>query len=139
MFSRRHAAFYRVRSLIFKPMTIREAYIFLRILIHMGSEKMAKLKNYWRTPRGPLDRASCTRHYMSLRRFETLFTMFTVSPNSIELPKSPRNRHKPLKAWKRLTKEADAGARRQAAGLPVSQTLTNQPRRRSRFGIRWSP
>src|SRR5271156_5143457 len=108
-------------------MTIREAYIFLAILIYMGSEKMAKLKDYWRTPRGPLDRASSTARYMSLRRFEALFTMFTISPNSLEeIPEGPRNRHKPLRAWKRSTKKADEGARRQLAGLSVSTNTTDE-------------
>jgi hypothetical protein len=112
-FLRRRAATRRIRLLLFKPMTIRDAYIFLGILIHMGSEKMLKIKDYWRTPRGPLDRASSTKRYMSLRRFEALFTIFTVSPNSLEeIPEGPRNRHKPSRAWKRSTKEADAGARR---------------------------
>jgi hypothetical protein len=45
-FNRRCAASRRSRNLLFKLMTIKKAYVFLRILIHMGSEKMSKLRDY---------------------------------------------------------------------------------------------
>ena len=96
----------------------------------MGSEKMSKLRDYWRAPRGPLDHASTVGRYMSLRRFQSLFRMFTVSPNSNEVAEAPRNRHKPPRAWKRSTKEADAGARREAEGLPSAgngQSMAGEP------------
>ena len=129
-FNRRCAASRRSKYLLFKPMTIKEAYVFLGILIHMSFEKMSKLRDYWRAPRGPLDHASTVGRYMSLRRFQSLFRMFTVSPNSNEVAEPPRNRHKPSRAWKRSTKEADAGARREAEDLPSadnSQSMVGEP------------
>jgi hypothetical protein len=49
---------------------------------------------------------------MSLRRFESLYKMFIILPNSVnELTEEVPVRQK-LKVWKRLIKEADAGARR---------------------------
>ena len=97
-FNKRYAANRKSRNLLFKPMTIKEAYVFLGILIHMSSEKMSKLRDYWRTPRDPLDHASTVGRYMSLRRFQSLFRIFTVSPNSNKIAEAPRNRHKPLRA-----------------------------------------
>ena len=84
----------------------------------MGSEKMSKLRDYWRAPRGPLDHVFTVGRYMSLRRFQSLFRMFTVSLNSNKVAEAPRNRHKPPKAWKRSTKKADANARRETKSLP---------------------
>jgi hypothetical protein len=116
-FNRRYAASRRSRNLFFKLMIIKEAYVFLEILIHMSSEKMSKLRDYWRAPRGPLDHVSTVDRYMSLRRFQLLFRMFTVSPNSNEVAEAPRNRHKSSRVWKRSIKEADADVRREAEGL----------------------
>jgi Transposase IS4 len=59
-------------------MSIGKTYIFLGILIHMSSEKISKIKDYWRTPRGSLDRLSYVSRYMSLRRFELFHRMFTI-------------------------------------------------------------
>jgi len=39
------------RYLDWKPLTIRETYIFLGILILMGSDRRPKFKDYWRIPR----------------------------------------------------------------------------------------
>jgi hypothetical protein len=79
-----------------KPMNIGEIYIFLEILIHMSSKKMSKIKDYWRIPRGSLDRFSCIGRYMSLRRFESFYRMFTILPNLInELTEKVPVRQKP--------------------------------------------
>jgi hypothetical protein len=66
-----------------KFMSIGETYIFLGILIHMSFEKISKIKDYWKTPRDSLDRLSCVNRYMSLRRFESFYRMFTILPNSV--------------------------------------------------------
>jgi hypothetical protein len=93
-------------------MSIGEIYIFLKILIHMSSEKILKIKDYWKIPRGSLNRLLYISRYMSLRRFESLYKIFIISPNLInELIKKVLMRQKP-KAWKKLTKKANAGTRR---------------------------
>jgi hypothetical protein len=84
----------------------------------MGFEKMLKFRDYWRTPRGPLDYVSTVNRYISLRRFQLLFRIFTVSLNFNKVAEAPRNRHKSFRVWKRSIKEADVGARREAEGLP---------------------
>jgi hypothetical protein len=117
-FNKRCAASRRSKNLLFKPITIKEPYVFLGILIHMDSEKMSKFRDYWRAPRDPLDHASTVNRYMSLRRFQSLFRIFTVSPNSNKVAEAPRNRHKPPKTWKRSTKKTDANARRKTKNLP---------------------
>jgi hypothetical protein len=56
--------------------------------------------------------------------------MFTVSLNFNEVAEAPRNRHKPFRAWKRSTKKADTGARREAESLPSagnSQSIAGEP------------
>jgi hypothetical protein len=45
-FNRRCAVSRKSRNLLFKPMIIKEAYVFLGILIYMGSEKMSKFRDY---------------------------------------------------------------------------------------------
>jgi hypothetical protein len=61
----------------------------------MGSVKMAKIRDYWRILRGPLDTQSSIKRYMSLRRFQAIYRMFTVGPNSLEkFPEGPRHRYK---------------------------------------------
>jgi hypothetical protein len=97
-FNRRCAVNRRSRNLLFKLMIIKEAYVFLGILIHIGFEKISKLRDYWRAPRDPLDHVSTVSRYMNLRRFQSLFRIFTVSPNSNKIAEAPRNRHKSPRA-----------------------------------------
>jgi hypothetical protein len=69
-----------------KPLTIRETYIFLGILILMGSDRRPKIKDYWRTPRAAEKAPSAFHNYMGLKRFETIHRLFTASPMSVNGP-----------------------------------------------------
>lgn len=59
----------RIRGLCWKPLTIKETYVFIGILIHMGSNKKSKITDYWNASRGPMDALLGVARYMSLRRF----------------------------------------------------------------------
>jgi hypothetical protein len=66
----------------------------------MGSNKKPKITDYWNAPRGPMDAPLGIARFMSLRRFQSIFTLFTVSLNSVddpnEVPRAPPTLyHKP--------------------------------------------
>jgi hypothetical protein len=66
-----------------KPLTIKETYIFLKILILMGSNKKPKIEDYWRTFRAAGEAPSAFHNYMGLKRFQIIHKLFTASPTSI--------------------------------------------------------
>jgi hypothetical protein len=96
-FSYKHEWWHRARNLIFKLLTIEEVYKFLAIQIYMGSVKIARIRDYWQILREPLDTQLNIKRYMSLRRFQAIYRMFIMGPNSLEkLPEGLRHRHKPI-------------------------------------------
>jgi hypothetical protein len=72
----------RIRGLCWKPLTIKEIYIYIGILIYMSSNRKPKIIDYWNVSRGSLDSPSGVIRYIFLRRFQLIFKLFTVSPNS---------------------------------------------------------
>jgi hypothetical protein len=68
--------FNKSRYLNWKPLTTNDAYIFLGILILMGSNRRLKIKDYWRTPRAAGKTLSVFYNYISLKRFETIHRLF---------------------------------------------------------------
>ena len=74
------------RYLNWKPLTIRETYIFLGILVLLGSDRRPKIEDYWRTPRAAGEAPSAFHNYMGLKRFETIHRLFTVSVTSVDEP-----------------------------------------------------
>jgi hypothetical protein len=48
-------------------MIIKEAYVFLEILIYIDSEKISKFRDYWRASRDILDHVSIINRYINLR------------------------------------------------------------------------
>jgi hypothetical protein len=75
---------FQSRYLNWKPLIIREAYIFLGILIHMGSDRRPKIKDYWRIPHAAGEAPSTFYNYIGLKRFQTIYRLFTASPTSVE-------------------------------------------------------
>src|SRR6266498_772559 len=65
-----------------KPMTVKEAYIFLGILIYTGSYQNLKIRDYFRSPQGSCTIPSGVKSYISYYRFLLLHRLFTVSPYS---------------------------------------------------------
>jgi hypothetical protein len=83
----------------------------------MGSEKILKFRDYWRAPRNSLDHAFIIDRYINLRRFQSLFRIFTVSPNSNKVAEALRNRYKFSRIWKKSIKETDVDTRRETEVL----------------------
>jgi hypothetical protein len=71
------------RYLNWKPLTIREVYIFLGILILMGSDRKPKIEDYWSIPCAAGKTPSAFHNYIGLKRFQTIHKLFTVSPTSV--------------------------------------------------------
>jgi hypothetical protein len=67
-----------------KPMTIEETYIFIAILIHCGYDMKKRFKDHWTVPRYANESESSLRRYMGLVRFELIWKIFTISPNSFD-------------------------------------------------------
>jgi hypothetical protein len=59
-----HSRFFK-----WKPLTIKEIYTFLGILILMGSDRRPRLKDYWKVPRAAGETPSAFHNYMGLKRF----------------------------------------------------------------------
>jgi hypothetical protein len=98
----------RTRSLCWKSLSTKEIYVFLGILIHMSFNKKPKIINYWRIPRGSFNTLSGVKRYMSLKRFQALFKLFTVSfhsaDNDNEIPRAPPiSYYKPRARRKRVS------------------------------------
>jgi hypothetical protein len=71
------------RFLDWKFFTIKEVYTFLRILIFMGSDRKFKFEDYWRIPRIAGKAFSSFHNYISLRRFQFIYKLFTASFTSV--------------------------------------------------------
>lgn len=103
----------RTRSLCWKSLSTKEIYVFLGILIHMSSNKKPKIIDYWRTPRGPLNTPLGIERYISLKRFQALFKLFTVSPHSAdndnEIPRAPPTPYYKSKARRKRVSEGPPG------------------------------
>lgn len=72
-----------LRLIDWKPLTLKEAYTFLGILIHMGGHREPKIEDYWSTPNGPTGSVHGISRYMGLRRFQAIHAIFTASSNSL--------------------------------------------------------
>jgi hypothetical protein len=49
----------------------------------MSSNKKPKIIDYWNVPRGLMDAPSGVARFIFLRRFQLIFTLFTVFLNSV--------------------------------------------------------
>lgn len=74
------------RFLEWKPLTIKETYTFLGILILIGSDRRPRLEDYWKVPRAAGETPSGFHNYMGLKRFQVIHKLFTASPISANEP-----------------------------------------------------
>jgi hypothetical protein len=106
------------RYLDWKPLTTRKTYIFLGILILMGSDRKPKFKDYWRIPRAAGKAISPFHNYMGLKRFETIYKLFTISPSSVNEPYVTSNINNPPRGAPTLKRKLTARGARPTGGLP---------------------
>jgi hypothetical protein len=106
------------RYLNWKPLTTNDAYVFLGILILMGSDRRPKIEDYWRIPRAAGETPSVFHNYMSLKRFETIHRLFIASPSLLNGPAATPSTNDPPKCPPTPKQKPTArGAPRDTGGL----------------------
>jgi hypothetical protein len=66
-----------------KSLKSKELHIFLVILLHTNCNRKSKLKYYWKLLQYVTDPITRVGHHISLRRFELIWKVFTVSSSSL--------------------------------------------------------